>query len=126
MKKQFTLSIMAAGLITGAAVSTPVSADQFVSIGTGGVTGVYYPTGGAICRLVNLSIILIRFAQVSWNSVLPSLTGSTMLITVLQSLKTKASSRNYVPYSRFIQSRLRLLRVMMRASITSRMLSASV
>ena len=26
---------------------------KFVSIGTGGVTGVYYPTGGAICRLVN-------------------------------------------------------------------------
>lgn len=25
----------------------------FFSIGTGGVTGVYYPTGGAICRLVN-------------------------------------------------------------------------
>ncbi|OXE29864.1 C4-dicarboxylate ABC transporter substrate-binding protein, partial [Vibrio parahaemolyticus] len=24
-------------------------------IGTGGVTGVYYPTGGAICRLVNKS-----------------------------------------------------------------------
>ncbi len=28
-------------------------AQDFVSIGTGGVTGVYYPTGGAICRLVN-------------------------------------------------------------------------
>lgn len=26
---------------------------QFVSIGTGGVTGVYYPTGGAISRMVN-------------------------------------------------------------------------
>ena len=26
---------------------------KFVSIGTGGITGVYYPTGGAICRLVN-------------------------------------------------------------------------
>ena len=26
---------------------------QYVTIGTGGVTGVYYPTGGAICRLVN-------------------------------------------------------------------------
>jgi TRAP transporter TAXI family solute receptor len=26
---------------------------QFITIGTGGVTGVYYPTGGAICRLVN-------------------------------------------------------------------------
>ncbi|ERB63582.1 TAXI family TRAP transporter solute-binding subunit [Vibrio coralliilyticus OCN008] len=29
------------------------AADRFVTIGTGGVTGVYYPTGGAICRLVN-------------------------------------------------------------------------
>lgn len=28
---------------------------QFITIGTGGVTGVYYPTGGAICRLVNLN-----------------------------------------------------------------------
>ncbi len=26
---------------------------QFITIGTGGITGVYYPTGGAICRLVN-------------------------------------------------------------------------
>ncbi|MBW2613825.1 MAG: TAXI family TRAP transporter solute-binding subunit [Deltaproteobacteria bacterium] len=34
----------------------PVKAEtQFVTIGTGGVTGVYYPTGGAICRLVNKS-----------------------------------------------------------------------
>lgn len=29
------------------------AAQEYVSIGTGGVTGVYYPTGGAICRLVN-------------------------------------------------------------------------
>lgn len=29
--------------------------NKFVTIGTGGVTGVYYPTGGAICRLVNRS-----------------------------------------------------------------------
>src|SRR6056297_1871378 len=42
------------------AVATAVGAngvlaqDQtFIAIGTGGVTGVYYPTGGAICRLVN-------------------------------------------------------------------------
>ena len=28
-------------------------AEEFITIGTGGVTGVYYPTGGAICRLVN-------------------------------------------------------------------------
>lgn len=36
--------------IAGAAMAAD---QQFVTIGTGGVTGVYYPTGGAICRLVN-------------------------------------------------------------------------
>lgn len=35
------------------AAPTFASDQQFVTIGTGGVTGVYYPTGGAICRLVN-------------------------------------------------------------------------
>ncbi|PPC77553.1 C4-dicarboxylate ABC transporter substrate-binding protein [Pokkaliibacter plantistimulans] len=29
--------------------------ERFITIGTGGVTGVYYPTGSAICRLVNNS-----------------------------------------------------------------------
>ena len=47
------------GYITAAALAAALgaggaqAADQFISIGTGGVTGVYYPTGGAICRLVN-------------------------------------------------------------------------
>ncbi|MCB1330246.1 MAG: TAXI family TRAP transporter solute-binding subunit [Maritimibacter sp.] len=40
----------AAIAVTGAATAQE---QQFISIGTGGVTGVYYPTGGAICRLVN-------------------------------------------------------------------------
>jgi hypothetical protein len=35
------------------ALSLPLMATEFVTIGTGGVTGVYYPTGGAICRLMN-------------------------------------------------------------------------
>ena len=43
-------SIVVGGLSTGSAIAAE---QQFVSIGTGGVTGVYYPTGGAICRLVN-------------------------------------------------------------------------
>ncbi len=36
-----------------AVTAQAATAQDFVSIGTGGVTGVYYPTGGAICRLVN-------------------------------------------------------------------------
>ena len=35
------------------ALSIPAMAVQFVTIGTGGVTGTYYPTGGAVCRMVN-------------------------------------------------------------------------
>ncbi|MDV7271650.1 TAXI family TRAP transporter solute-binding subunit [Thioclava sp. A2] len=34
------------------AFAAPAMAEEFVSIGTGGVTGVYYPTGGAICRMM--------------------------------------------------------------------------
>ena len=44
---------LAAGtLLVGASLAT-ANAETFISIGTGGVTGVYYPAGGAICRLVN-------------------------------------------------------------------------
>jgi hypothetical protein len=48
---------VALGLLAGASLLAGdlVSAQEqkFITIGTGGVTGVYYPTGGAICRLVN-------------------------------------------------------------------------
>ncbi|MEM0899660.1 MAG: TAXI family TRAP transporter solute-binding subunit [Pseudomonadota bacterium] len=48
-------AVLAAGVaaVTAAGVGTVSAQQQFFSIGTGGVTGVYYPTGGAICRLVN-------------------------------------------------------------------------
>ncbi|WP_157018015.1 TAXI family TRAP transporter solute-binding subunit [Mesorhizobium xinjiangense] len=39
--------------LAGLAFQAQAQEQQFISIGTGGVTGVYYPTGGAICRLVN-------------------------------------------------------------------------
>lgn len=50
----FRLAGLAAvsGFAIGAG-SAMAADQQFISIGTGGVTGVYYPTGGAICRLVN-------------------------------------------------------------------------
>ncbi|MBO6554776.1 MAG: TAXI family TRAP transporter solute-binding subunit [Roseitalea sp.] len=38
---------------TALAAGAAFAQDSFIAIGTGGVTGVYYPTGGAICRLVN-------------------------------------------------------------------------
>lgn len=54
MKKTITTLAFATLALIGIQ-TTPVAAQTqtFVSIGTGGVTGVYYPTGGAICRLVN-------------------------------------------------------------------------
>src|SRR5687768_18200362 len=35
------------------AASPSLAQQKFVTIGTGGVTGVYYAVGGAICRLLN-------------------------------------------------------------------------
>lgn len=56
--KKLTVPTLALALAAGALAfsTTGVKAgshNTFVTIGTGGVTGVYYPTGGAICRLVN-------------------------------------------------------------------------
>jgi uncharacterized protein len=56
----FKISMCAAAFASAfvAFASAPQSASaqqsqRFITIGTGGVTGVYYPAGGAICRLVN-------------------------------------------------------------------------
>ena len=49
------LTLIAAALALGATLASPVAVaeQKFVTIGTGGVTGVYYVAGGAICRLMN-------------------------------------------------------------------------
>jgi uncharacterized protein len=50
-------SLLTLGLMALLAASCSQAPEKqktnFVSVGTGGVTGVYYPTGGAICRFVN-------------------------------------------------------------------------
>ena len=53
MRMQFGV---VAGALLAAAVALPAPSyaqQQFVTVGTGGVTGVYYAVGGAICRLMN-------------------------------------------------------------------------
>jgi len=51
---KLALTAIAATFALTLAAPAPVLAQQkFVSIGTGGLTGVYYAVGGAICRLVN-------------------------------------------------------------------------
>lgn len=56
--KKFAIATVAAAFAAGAWMAGTADVaraqdTQFITIGTGGVTGVYYPTGGAICRLVN-------------------------------------------------------------------------
>lgn len=51
MKKAFSIAIICSALLTFATES--FAATKYVSIGTGAITGVYYPAGGAICRLLN-------------------------------------------------------------------------
>ncbi len=55
MKPQRLLGLGMAAAMLGALSTGAANAQQqqFVSVGTGGVTGVYYPVGGAVCRLMN-------------------------------------------------------------------------
>src|SRR5690606_41085865 len=45
--------LLLASLAIMALPATASAQNQFIIIGTGGVTGVYYAAGGAVCRLMN-------------------------------------------------------------------------
>ncbi len=51
--KKALLFVLCLALALMMAPTASMARIQFVTIGTGGVTGVYYPTGGAISRMVN-------------------------------------------------------------------------
>ena len=53
MTGSFKSTLLAATFATSIAATGAVSAETFVTIGTGGQTGVYYVVGGSICKLVN-------------------------------------------------------------------------
>ena len=46
-------ALSAVAVVLSLASSAPAQEQKFVTIGTGGVTGVYYAVGGAVCRLLN-------------------------------------------------------------------------
>lgn len=51
--KLFAIAFSFSAVASVSFTSDSVAEDKFITIGTGSVTGVYYPAGGAICRLVN-------------------------------------------------------------------------
>ncbi len=74
------------------------SARTFVTIGTGGVTGVYYPTGGAISRMVNK-----KYSQYKIKATVESTAGSVYNINAVLSgdleFGVAQSDRQYQAYN---------------------------
>lgn len=50
---KFILKLVFVSIVSSMSVSESFALTKYISVGTGAITGVYYPAGGAICRLVN-------------------------------------------------------------------------
>jgi TRAP transporter TAXI family solute receptor len=53
MKKAVIIMVLFAGVVFYGCGPSGAKGTTYVTIGTGGITGVYYPTGGAIAKIVN-------------------------------------------------------------------------
>lgn len=76
MRKEKTLFMVAVFLLT--LVSLSYGKRIFVTIGTGGITGVYYPAGGAISEMVNK-----KFAEYGIKATVESTAGSVYNINAV-------------------------------------------
>ncbi len=76
MKKLAPIALAASMMFSGVAMA----ATNFVTIGTGGITGVYYPTGGAIAKIVNA-----KKAQYNIRASVESTGGSKFNINAIAS-----------------------------------------
>ncbi len=80
------------------AVDSAAFARKFVTIGTGGVTGVYYPTGGAISRMINK-----KYKQYDIKATVESTAGSVYNINAVLSgdleFGVAQSDRQYQAYN---------------------------
>ncbi len=74
------LIIAAASLLLTSVFSTAFAGDKFVTIGTGGQTGVYYVAGQSICKLVNRDT-----AKTGIKCTAPSTGGSVANLNAIRS-----------------------------------------
>lgn len=77
MKKErsYALVLVGISILLGGCKDRKVS---FVTIGTGGVTGIYYPTGVAICRMINK-----KFDEYNIKATVESTSGSVFNVNAV-------------------------------------------
>jgi hypothetical protein len=140
--KRVVLGIASLAAFVALAAPEAPAQQQFVTIGTGGVTGVYYPAGGSICRLVNqgrsehgircsaestggsvFNVNTIREGELDMGVVQSDVQYNAY--TARSSSPMPAPSRTCAPRSRCIRSRSRSSRAPMPGSPTSRTSRAS-
>ena len=96
MIKKDILGIFSLGFIIFIGGCQAKTSLEYLTIGTGGVTGVYYPTGGAISRIVNAKKKELKRGIFGWSTSSSSDDNhepsdiSTNSLSILPSVKRKS------------------------------------